>query len=58
MTSCPNCNSDSIVKKGKEFARGIVKQRYKCKSCEVNFYSNEEDQTINLPEPSIKCKSS
>jgi hypothetical protein len=56
MTSCPNCNSDSIIKKGKEFARGVVKQRYKCKSCEVNFYSNEEDQTINLPEPSIECK--
>ena len=38
MNTCPSCNSLSVIKKGKDFAKGIVKQRYKCKSCEVNFY--------------------
>lgn len=52
MNICPSCNSLSVIKKGKDFARGIIKQRYKCKSCEVNFYIED------LPEKEIPSESS
>jgi len=38
MNNCPNCNSPNFIKKGTEFSGGVLRQRYKCKDCSVNFY--------------------
>jgi hypothetical protein len=35
---CPSCDSNRTIKKGKEYQSGIIKQRYKCKACTVNFH--------------------
>ncbi len=43
LQTCPNCNSDSIIKSG------VVKdrQRYKCKTCNYNFTVNKLGKKIN-----------
>jgi hypothetical protein len=36
--NCINCESDQVIKKGTVMLRGVLTQRFKCKSCNINTY--------------------
>lgn len=50
MNICPNCNSHDHIKKGKDFPNGIERQRFKCKSCNKNFYVTG----VDIPDKPVK----
>lgn len=46
MLNCPSCNSNIIVKKGREFRHNLISQRYRCNDCGVNFYEDTSPKAV------------
>jgi hypothetical protein len=45
---CKACGSDRTIKKGKDFRGGQVSQRYRCTTCNANFYTEDVAQTTKV----------
>ena len=52
MINCPTCNSEEIVKKGREFRHNQISQRFRCNTCGINFY----DDTLPKVEEDVNNK--
>ncbi len=58
FSTCPQCNSINVIKKGREFRNGSLSQRNKCKDCEINFYTDVEEQLNEEYDYISLCESS
>lgn len=56
MIPCIKCDSTQVYRKGHSLHKGVVKQRYRCRTCDTNFYDEKIPPKVLKEKPLKKLK--